>query len=180
MKRIVLTLLSVFMLLACAKQQAKVAVPDPNPNGDITMDQFLGDAVFYGLQKDAAPVSMVNKILKADLFVPKCPICRPVESGMSQHLENPPTIMVKRNANSVVAKMMAAETREQQQIALRNLISAYVGQYYEVLKFTPEAKAKMEKKLAAGRKRGMSGMTSNFGKFCPSCDGACNIKEKKD
>jgi len=175
----VLPILLLFIALACSSSKVQVKAPEPVPDGNISMDQFLADAVYYGLQSDAAPKEVVNKVVEGNLFVSKCPICRPVERGFSRHMDNLPTIKVKRDKNSVVAKMMNADSREEQQNALRDMIAEYIDNYYEALQFTDEAKAKMAEELEAGRKKGMSYKREDFGKFCPSCDGACNIKKKE-
>lgn len=172
-------IVALVIMSSCSTKKVMLQTPDPLPNGDISMNDFLRDAIFYGLQQDAAPKNLVDKALAGNLFVTKCPICRPVQAGMRKHLTQLPEIMVKRSSDSVVAKFINADTREEQQIALRNLISTYVENYYSVLKFTPEARKKMEYELQAGRKKGMGLKGDSFGKFCPSCDGACKIKMDK-
>lgn len=174
-----LTCCLIFILGCATTSKMAIPTPDPLPNGDISMNDFLRDAIYYGLQADAAPKEMVDKVLKGKLFVTKCPICRPVEAGLEKHLKKLPEIKVKRGKEDVVAKMMNADTRESQQTALRDLISEYIEQYYTLLKFTPEARAKMESELQNGRKKGMGLKSDSFGKFCPSCDGACKIKMKE-
>lgn len=180
MKRLIICQLLLFFILGCSASKIQVKAPEPNPEGNITMSKFLEDAVFYGLQKDAAPLELVEKVKKGQLFVPKCPICGPVERGFNKHKQNLPEIVVKRDKNSVVAKMMNAEGKEKQQMAFRDLIAEYVDQYYTALKFNSEAKQKMQDELANGRKKGMSYKSDSFGKFCPSCDGACKIKMKDE
>lgn len=138
---------------------------------------FLGEAVLVGLKADNFPVDQAKEILRQrkNFFVTKCPICRPVESAITEYLETAVEQGDIKTPNNILLGLQK-DNKEDQQIAFSQLINRYIKAYYEELGMTKEEQKRMEKLLEADRKQGMGMKSQSFGKFCPSCDGACKIE----
>jgi hypothetical protein len=66
---------------------------------------------------------------------------------------------------------------EEKQIVLSKIIHVYVEIHFKKLDMNPREKNSMISNLETARNLGMNLKSAEFGKFCPSCDGACGIKK---
>jgi hypothetical protein len=164
-----------FIFLCSLVSFSSIAQDDFKTN----MEAFLKKAISEGLQKDKFPLKISADILadKDKFFVPKCPICTPISSAFEAY--NAQKIKVKRTKlDKTWLRQIQSSSREEQHLAFKDLIERYVSEAYIQGQFTEAEKEAMESKLRVGRKKGMTGKTDEFGKFCPSCDGACKIKKQ--
>ena len=60
--------------------------------------------------------------------------------------------------------------------AFRQLTNRYISAHYKTLGMSANQMKRMEALLTQGRKKGMNLKPDEF-KYCPSCDGACSVKE---
>ena len=149
-------------------------------NMEIEMDDFLKDAITYGLEKDKFPKNLVKDILEnsGEYFVGKCPICTPVERGFRNYKNNENTDAGKNKLEKSLLKQFKSQDKTARHEALKIIINKYVSQYYQVKNMNEEEMARMDGLLEEGRKTGMERKKDSFGNFCPSCDGACRIKKE--
>lgn len=165
----------IYLLLCVFWSNAIFAQNDLKKN----MDVFLKTAVLEGLKKDKFPLKTSEYILanKESFFVPKCPICTPITSAFREfNAQKTKTKRTKLDKNWL--KQINSTQTSEQHLAFRDLIERYVSMAYTQWQFTETEKEIMEGQLRAGRKKGMAGKSDEFGKFCPSCDGACKVKKE--
>lgn len=175
-----LSLLFAIMLLAVAcktSSSSKYEARISSPSGEVpSVDEFVQDALYNGLMRDQFPKDILTKLMSADVFVPKCPICRPTEGGMRDYLNEDGTPKATDKLPPALLANLQSDNKETQHQALRDLVARYSAWQREALQLDEAGKKELDGKLAAARKRGMDNKSQNFGKFCPSCDGACEIK----
>lgn len=156
------------------------------PNGDsekTDVDIFMRQAVYNGLINDRFPQSTALHILNnvGDFFVGKCPICLPTERGIKEYVtylkSNPEEAKSKTKASADLISSIEGSDKEARLMAFNELLQGYTSAHKERLKLTEAQLTELNGKLEEARKTGMSRKSESFGKFCPSCDAACDIKK---
>jgi hypothetical protein len=180
MYRILFLLLLPFLILltGCTSRVHKaVWGSDPALRHPKTeMDDFLRMSVRFGLETDQFPVETAAAILENEHnFVPKCPVCTPVQAAFRDYVQQGRRSAKTNMEESELAALTGAD-KDLRQTSFRDLIARYTSQFYQELDFTEGERAFIESELAAARKTGMGYKPESFGLFCPSCDGACQMK----
>jgi hypothetical protein len=143
------------------------------PLKELSMQQFLTDAVVNGLKQDNVPVELVRQLNKTDNFVPKCTLCFLVQKAFSFYGGTvTPTGATKLSPETM--ERLKSSDQAIRFAALRELIDRYSRDQWKQVKLTPEAKQRLEEDLHRARKEA-AGLMQPSQKFCPSCDGACCI-----
>lgn len=139
---------------------------------------FMTDALYNGMMRQQLPKEIVEGLLAENrLFVGKCPICTPTRQGIRDYLSEDGTPKrVNAIEQATLAKLRSSNIEEKQE-GFRDLVAVYVKWQHEALGLNPLMDQQLRDRLVAERKVGMSRKSDNFGKFCPSCDGACEVKE---
>lgn len=147
---------------------------------NMSMDKFLKQAIYHGLEKNALSSKLVHDLLNDNgLWVGKCPICDGVRRGFRMYTkENKPKRTEKLNEK--ILKGLKDKSLEKRKTGLKLLVDHYVQQYYVSLKMSEKERKVMEEKLKEGRKTGMDRANKGEGFYCSSCDGACHISDSKD
>lgn len=169
--------LSLLGIVSCKPTQ--IALLSPNTEEDkVKVAVFMEQAVYNGLVNDRFPVAKAQYILdnRTTFFVGKCPVCMPTERGIERYVEGNPAYK-KSNVAEYVWTGLASSDKETQQKAFSQLIMTYTKAHKTQLNLSEMEKAKLEQNLQNARKQGMGGKTEAFGKFCPSCDGACEMEQ---
>lgn len=142
--------------------------------------EFLIDAVWQGLKKDIMPRQMANQIYgESTLWVPKCPICSPTRSGFKKYFTTDSIPDQETKMSETLISNLTSEDPITQRNALRDLIQRYVMDEFTRLKMTAGEIQQMKNSLISGRKQGMGNLNEENGTFCPSCDGACSVKNNE-
>ncbi len=142
----------------------------------LSMDQFLKEAILEGMKAEAFPLNHARWIVENQdvFFVGKCPICRPVESAIRDYI----AAYVQKNSNTPneIIDGLVKGSKEDKQTAFSKIVSRYVDRYFKETGMNEREITDMQTKLEEGRKLGMNLKSGSFGPFCPSCDGACRVK----
>ena len=141
-----------------------------------TVEDFMHAAVLKGLKSDGFPLEQAKWVLQNNnkLFVGKCPLCTPTERAFDDYTR---AYVDKENTTpDEILLGLSKDNKEDMQKAFSQLISRYVTGHFETLALNARDKSEMLKSLEAARKLGMSRKSQSFGTFCPSCDGACEVK----
>jgi len=164
------------VIIALTIQGKRRAIPKNNKPMDLT--SFLKKAMFEGLKNDGFPKAEAQMILHArtTFFVTKCPICRPIEKGVKQYIDNYQEQQNKAPNDLLLG--LSKDNREDQQVAFSQLVNRYIERYFKTSHLSADMISKLRQELLAGRKKGMGLKSDNFGSFCPSCDGACGLKKE--
>ena len=172
-----LTLITVFFFQNCKTTQIPLELPQSTAE-KVRTHIFIKQAVYNGLVTDKFPASTVQYILnnRKNFFVTKCPICSPTEQALDKYLglENKSK---KSNVPSATLTALEANDKTAAQKAFNQLILKYSKAQKKRLNLTPRQLAQLETNLENDRKQGMGLKSSSFGDFCPSCDGACEIRQ---
>lgn len=176
-KTILFPIIFLVFLFSCTKNSLPLQYSNKDEK-TITVGQFLSDAVYNGLINNKVPLKTAEKVLEnaSNLFVGKCPVCKPTERAFRDYIKQNPTVK-QSGISANILDAFENSSKLAQQNALRDLMSIFIQQHYKSLKMSDEGKKRMHRLLMAGRKEGMGGKRESFGKFCPSCDGACGIQE---
>lgn len=143
---------------------------------NISLGQFLKEAILSGLKEDAFPLNHARWIAENEsvFFVTKCPICLPVQDAFRDYIKNYEEKMSKV-PNELLDGVVLGKV-EEKKINFSKIVNRYVDRYFENSDMNEREINDMRAKLEEGRKVGMSRKSDSFGPFCPSCDGACKIK----
>lgn len=188
MKKKGFNLLLFFCLLVASLNQSctttKVALLLPNNDAEKTnVDIFMAQAIYNGLVNDKFPLSTAQYILShpSQFFVGKCPICRPTETAFKQYvqlLKNNVKLSEKKTVvEPALLKSIQSEDKNTYLTAFNQLILKYSDAQKQRLALSESQQKELEGNLIDARKRGMGAKSNSFGAFCPSCDGACGIKQ---
>ena len=147
--------------------------PDAAPNNTqyTTRSQaqnFLYEAFLTGLKEDNVSKEMVKIIANSNIFVPKCPICDTTRKALSAY--KGPNLLKKQNLPDEIITGMNG-SREQKMEALKQLTSRYTQRHIQKQSIPEEALENLTQLLEKMRKQGMKTKPSNFGDYCPSCEG---------
>ncbi len=143
----------------------------------LSMSDFLKDAVLNGLKAEGFPLNHARWIAENPkvFFVTKCQICSPVQAAFEAYIKNYQE--TKSIVSQEILDALVLGKVEEKQIALTKIVNGYVEKHYKELNMNPREKSIMISNLESARKSGMTIKAADFGKFCPSCDGACGIKK---
>lgn len=144
---------------------------------EVSVDDFMETAMLSGLQSDGFPKDKAEWILNNNnkLFVTKCPLCMPSERAIKQYVA---AYAAKEcSTPTEILEGLSKDNKEDMQKAFSQLVARYVDRHFEKLQLNARDKAAMQKALEAARETGMGYKNDAFGTFCPSCDGACKVKE---
>ncbi len=142
----------------------------------VSMDEFLEQAIYNGMKEDGFPLNNAKMVAQNEyvFFVTKCPICRPVQRGIEKYIQNYQETEVK--ISNELLDPLAIGMVEEKQRAFSKIVNLYVDRYFESCGMNEREMTDLRSKLEKARKEGMSLKSESFGPFCPSCDGACRIK----
>lgn len=176
-KSTLVSILFISFSFACTKNTLPLQYSNKDETS-ITLGEFLSDAVYNGLISNKVPSETVKTILtnSNNLFVGKCPICKYTEKAFRKYMQNNP-IVKQSEISASILEGFESSSKLVQQKSLRDLMNIFIQQHYNNLKMSDRGKERMKHLLMKGRKEGMGAKRDSFGKFCPSCDGACKIKE---
>ena len=136
---------------------------------------FLFFAVLEGLHEDGMPIGLAKKIAQEEngnYFVPKCPICMPVQQAFQAYSKGKMRITGNHLEESTQNNLVN-ENKTIRHESFKKLIDKYVDRYFAKLKLSGKEKKALKKLLEENREIGMTRKRDAFGSFCPSCDGAC-------
>jgi hypothetical protein len=144
---------------------------------EISMSVFLKDAVLNGLKAEGFPLNHARWVMENPkvFFVGKCQICTPVRAAFEEYISSYQEI--KTTSDQKLLDALVLGKVEEKQIALSKIINMYVENHFKKLDMNPREKNSMISNLETARNLGMNLKSAEFGKFCPSCDGACGIKK---
>ena len=144
---------------------------------EISMSVFLKDAVLNGLKAEGFPLNHARWVMENPkvFFVGKCQICTPVRAAFEEYISSYQEI--KTTSDQKLLDALVLGKVEEKQIALSKIINIYVENHFKKLDMNPREKNSMISNLETARNLGMNLKSAEFGKFCPSCDGACGIKK---
>ncbi len=141
------------------------------------MGKFLFMAVLNGLHNDGVDLELAKDIATekhGSYFVGKCPVCGPVSSAFYAYYKGASSGWGKGLDEDTMKKLRSKKDKVRH-MAFKMLVQKYVQARFANHKMTDAEKQAMRARLKNGRKRGMGVKSGSFGKFCPSCDGACKI-----
>ncbi len=142
----------------------------------VSMVEFLKQAMLEGMKAEAFPLNHARWIVENQdvFFVGKCPICKPVESAIRSYL-NVYEQKTSTIPNEIIDGLVKG-SKEDKQKAFSQIVNRYVDRYFVESGMNEREITAMKNKLEEGRKSGMNVKSASFGPFCPSCDGACKVK----
>ena len=149
-------------------------------NPALSFENFLFMSVFEGLQNDGVGIELARSIANekhGKLFVDTgkgCDICDSIKKGFESYVKLEARGWGKGLDEKTVEKLKSSDPKVRHR-AFQVLISRYVKARFETTKFSGDEKKRLLKTLESERGKGMANKTSEFGAFCPSCDGSCSV-----
>ncbi|MCP4440898.1 MAG: hypothetical protein GY810_18405 [Aureispira sp.] len=184
-------LVLVFALTACSstKDNTKTVTttttnPTPTkitykPNQDVSMDQFLQDAITSGLQRDAITTKVATGIADIDrYFVEKCNICKNVRKALRAHTGYTDASKMTGEFQSALKIIEEdANHSEAGKDAFKTLVNSYVKYHFRHSNLMASQTAAIQKQIEIEAENGKALMSMYS--FCPSCDGADGACKKE-
>lgn len=140
------------------------------------MDKFLYEAILNGMKAEAFPINHAKWIIENPevFFVENCRICENVKKGIQNYIEN--YVNKTTSTASELLDDLVLKDKTEKQTAFLKIVNYYVDQHFNTTQLSKDEVDRLKSQLSVERKKGMSKKKSDFGNFCPSCDGACKVK----
>ena len=142
--------------------------------------EFLVRAITDGLAEDGVPRDLAARLAATGDFIKKCKIChltRTALEGYARLAAQPTAGPGKGLKAEFVAKLKSGDAAVRQ-AALRGLVDRYVTRGFERQNAPQESRRQLLADLQEMRKAAMPALPDGQ-KFCPSCDGACQIRPRE-
>jgi hypothetical protein len=147
------------------------------PIAKVDAGRFIFDAVVDGLGADGVPPALAGALAKnQEDFVPKCGICGMTRKALFSHgeLKQAPAAQAGCGLRENLVKRLKSSDDAVRRAALKDLVQRYIGLAQAKLDVAVDVRAVLQKDLAEMRKLAVGALPKGQ-KFCPSCDGACQI-----
>jgi len=176
--RKVAIVLGVMMAVGTAQDEERVT--------ETERSRFVFFAVLEGLWEDGADPALVRPIAEDTdgYFVPKCPICLPVQHAASVYVTSGDVPAFSARGKSgwpaEIADGMKGRDLNGRRAALERMVARYVDRRFDRLRFADARRDAMKESLRLGMKQGMRLFgESPLGEYkkCPSCAGAAEAKK---
>ncbi len=180
MKKSIFILITLALIsFSCNNQWKNIYEKESKAASDIRADDFVYWSTLDGMIKDKFPKEVAEYILTNgnSFFVGKCPICRPTENAIADYIKKAPDSN-STNLSAEIIQSIKGENKTEAQKSFSQILYRYSQEQFASLNLDDENKKRLQRELEADRKQGMGAKSQSFGTFCPSCDGACGIKQE--
>jgi hypothetical protein len=142
--------------------------------------EFLVRAITDGLTADGVSRDLAARLARNDDFIKKCKLCNLTQHALATYAEQPgqPAAESGKGLKAEFVAKLKSEDAMVRQAALRSLVDRYVTRGFERRNVSKEARRQLLADFQEMRQAAMPALPDGQ-KFCPSCDGACQVRPRE-